>query len=250
MQERAAELGGWCTVSNGSGGTVVCAEIPIGAAHENAGIRPAGPGGGVADDHPVYREGLAGLIDTEEGLEVVGRAGNGHEAIALVDSLEPDLLVLDLDMPELDGISALREISARAPGTAVLDPDDVWRRRRGVRGDEGRRPGLPREVGGSRQRAARSTDRGRRQGDAVRRTGRADVRLVHHAAAQARAAFPAPREREVLTLMTKAATTPPSRRSCRSAPRPCATWFRRSSPSSASRTDPRRWPTAREAGLG
>ena len=74
----------------------------------------------IADDHPVYREGLAGLIDTEEGLEVVGRASNGHEAIALVDSLEPDLLVLDLDMPELDGISALREISARAPGTAVL----------------------------------------------------------------------------------------------------------------------------------
>lgn len=74
----------------------------------------------IADDHPVYREGLAGLIDTEEGLAVVGRASNGHEAIALVDSLEPDLLVLDLDMPELDGISALREISARTPGTAVL----------------------------------------------------------------------------------------------------------------------------------
>ncbi len=74
----------------------------------------------LADDHPVYREGLAGLIGTDDCLEVVGRAKDGREAITLVMALEPDLLVLDLDMPEFDGISALREISARAPGTAVL----------------------------------------------------------------------------------------------------------------------------------
>lgn len=74
----------------------------------------------IADDHPVYREGLAGLIETEDGLEVVGRAADGHEAVSLVTTLEPDLLVLDLDMPELDGISALREVCAKAPGTSVL----------------------------------------------------------------------------------------------------------------------------------
>lgn len=74
----------------------------------------------IADDHPVYREGLAGLIETEDGLEVVGRAADGHEAVSLVTTLEPDLLVLDLDMPALDGISALREVCAKAPGTSVL----------------------------------------------------------------------------------------------------------------------------------
>jgi DNA-binding NarL/FixJ family response regulator len=74
----------------------------------------------IADDHPVYREGLAGLIDTEDGLELVGQAMNGAEAIELVVAHEPDLLVLDLEMPELDGMAALREVSARAPRTAVL----------------------------------------------------------------------------------------------------------------------------------
>jgi DNA-binding NarL/FixJ family response regulator len=74
----------------------------------------------IADDHPVYREGLAGLIGTEDGLDVIGRATNGREAVEMVTSLQPDLLVLDLDMPEFDGMAALHEISARGLGTAVL----------------------------------------------------------------------------------------------------------------------------------
>jgi len=74
----------------------------------------------IADDHPVYREGLAGLIGTEDGLEIVGQAMNGAEAIELVATLEPDLLVLDIEMPEVDGMAALHEISTRTPRTAVL----------------------------------------------------------------------------------------------------------------------------------
>lgn len=74
----------------------------------------------IADDHPVYREGLAGLIDTETGLDVVGQATDGAEAVDLVMTLHPDLLVLDLEMPEHDGMSALLEVAANAPDTAVL----------------------------------------------------------------------------------------------------------------------------------
>jgi len=74
----------------------------------------------IADDHPVYREGLAGLIDTETGLDVVGQATDGAAAVDLVMTLHPDLLVLDLEMPEHDGMSALLEVAANAPDTAVL----------------------------------------------------------------------------------------------------------------------------------
>lgn len=74
----------------------------------------------IADDHPVYREGLAGLIGTEEGLEVVGQAMNGAEAIEFVATLQPDLLVLDIEMPQVDGMAAVHELSSRAPRTAVL----------------------------------------------------------------------------------------------------------------------------------
>ena len=74
----------------------------------------------IADDHPVYREGLAGLIGTEDGVEVVGQAMNGAEAVELVTTLEPDLLVLDLEMPQVDGMAALHEVSSRAPRTAVM----------------------------------------------------------------------------------------------------------------------------------
>lgn len=74
----------------------------------------------LADDHPVYREGLAGLLSTEDGFETVGQAADGQQAVAMTLDLEPDVLVLDLDMPGLDGLSALRQIAARAQATAVL----------------------------------------------------------------------------------------------------------------------------------
>lgn len=74
----------------------------------------------LADDHPVVREGLAGMLGAEPGLEVVGAAADGREAVRLAAELRPDLVLTDLRMPELDGVGAIEEIARVAPGTHVL----------------------------------------------------------------------------------------------------------------------------------
>ena len=74
----------------------------------------------LADDHPVYRDGLAGLLGATTDLVVVGQAGTGREAVELAASLTPDVVVLDLNMPELNGVVAARQIVGTAPHTAVL----------------------------------------------------------------------------------------------------------------------------------
>lgn len=74
----------------------------------------------VVDDHPVVRSGLVGLLDVEDDLEVVGEAGDGLEAVARVRSLEPDVVLMDLRMPHLDGAGATGEILASHPAVRVL----------------------------------------------------------------------------------------------------------------------------------
>jgi DNA-binding NarL/FixJ family response regulator len=74
----------------------------------------------VADDHPVYREGLAMMLGTGSEIEVVGMASTGAEAIALAMREHPDVVVMDLRMPDLDGVAATRELTEREPGIAVL----------------------------------------------------------------------------------------------------------------------------------
>jgi DNA-binding NarL/FixJ family response regulator len=74
----------------------------------------------LADDHPVYRDGLSGLLSATEDLAVVGQAATGSEAVRLAESLSPQVVVLDLNMPELDGVEAARRILQRAPDTAIL----------------------------------------------------------------------------------------------------------------------------------
>jgi DNA-binding NarL/FixJ family response regulator len=74
----------------------------------------------VADDHPIFREGLAGAIGGLDDVEVVGQAGNGAEAVAAARELAPDVVVMDLHMPEMNGIEATRQIAETAPETAVL----------------------------------------------------------------------------------------------------------------------------------
>lgn len=74
----------------------------------------------VADDHPIVREGLAALLGSLSGFEVVGVATTGREAIREVVTTQPDVAVLDLQMPDVDGFAATREIARAAPETAVL----------------------------------------------------------------------------------------------------------------------------------
>ena len=74
----------------------------------------------IVDDHPVVRDGLRGMVAAEPDLEVVGEAGNGLEALALVPRVRPDVALVDLRMPELDGVATIRALRERHPEVRVL----------------------------------------------------------------------------------------------------------------------------------
>ncbi len=74
----------------------------------------------IVDDHPTLREGLRSLLSSQDVFDIVGEAGDGLEAVALVDQLRPDLVLMDISMPRMDGIAATREIKGKRPETKIL----------------------------------------------------------------------------------------------------------------------------------
>jgi two-component system response regulator NreC len=74
----------------------------------------------LADDHSVVRHGFRLILDNQEDMEVVGEASNGRDAVAVAEQLQPDVVVMDVTMPELNGIEATRRIAELSPRTRVL----------------------------------------------------------------------------------------------------------------------------------
>jgi len=74
----------------------------------------------LADDHTLIRAGLRMVVDAQADLSVVGEANNGREAVAMVEALKPDVVVMDIGMPNLNGIEAAREIRKTLPDTQIV----------------------------------------------------------------------------------------------------------------------------------
>jgi DNA-binding NarL/FixJ family response regulator len=74
----------------------------------------------VADDHPVVRDGLVAMLGTQADFEVVGEASNGLEVIRKAQELHPDVILLDLEMPEMDGVETLRQLRAACPNIQAI----------------------------------------------------------------------------------------------------------------------------------
>jgi DNA-binding NarL/FixJ family response regulator len=74
----------------------------------------------LADDHPVVREGLRGMLSAEDGIDVVGEAASGDEAVAVTRALRPDVILMDLRMPGGDGVSAIARIRADLPEARIM----------------------------------------------------------------------------------------------------------------------------------
>ena len=74
----------------------------------------------LVDDHQLFRQGMRSMLANDAGIEVIGEAENGRSAVELARQLAPDVVVMDISMPDLNGIEATRQIKERSPGTQIL----------------------------------------------------------------------------------------------------------------------------------
>jgi DNA-binding NarL/FixJ family response regulator len=163
----------------------------------------------IADDHPLFRDGMHGLLDSVVETEVVGEATTGAEAIAQAKTLQPDVILMDIKMPGINGIEATREIVAASPHISILmvtmleDDESVFAAMRaGARGYV---------LKGASQAEILRAIRAVANGEAIFSPGIAQRLLGFFSAA--RSSIPAPvfpelsaRERELLTLMAQGRT--------------------------------------------
>lgn len=158
----------------------------------------------IADDHPLYRDGLQALLESHPGTTVVAAVGRGDEAVAAAETLQPDVVVMDLQLPDLHGIDATRQITTTSPHIVVLvltmfdDDDSLFAAMRaGAKGYL---------LKGASHDAIRRAVHAVAEGDSIFSPGVAN-RLLDYFAGRAvgrsREAFPqlTPREAEVLELL-------------------------------------------------
>ena len=164
----------------------------------------------IVDDHPVFRFGLRALLATEADTEVVGEATTGAEAVSLAATLAPDLILMDLNLPDLNGLEATRQILAQQPEAGVLiitmfeDDSVIAALRAGARGYI-----LKGAEGEETLRAIRAAAHGQSiLSPAVAQ--RLTRFLAQSEAARAHEPFPelTPREREILGLIARGLTNP------------------------------------------
>jgi len=74
----------------------------------------------IADDHAVVRQGTRSLLEREEDIEVIGEAGDGEEAVKLIEQLRPDVAIIDVSMPKMTGVEVTRKVKPICPATAIL----------------------------------------------------------------------------------------------------------------------------------